>query len=190
MSKIYTRTGDKGSTSLFTGQRIPKYDPFIEALGTVDEANCALGLALSHLPQSPLLQSTRQQLEDIQHTLFDIGAAVATPRSCHEDRKLEKTRFNRETITALEQGIDAMEAELPSLHTFILPGGHPAGAALHQARAIVRRAERLVVPLYERQDVVETVLKYLNRLSDFLFVAARFVNHQLQIPETQWQPHR
>ena len=190
MTKIYTRTGDKGSTSLFTGQRIPKYDPTIEALGTVDEANSALGQALSQLPHSPLLQSTRQELEGIQHALFDIGAALATPRSCHEERKLEKTRFNAETITMLEHGIDAMEAELPPLHAFILPGGHPAGATLHQARAIVRRAERLVVPLYERRDVTEAVLTYLNRLSDFLFVAARFVNHQLQIPETQWQPHK
>ncbi len=186
--KIYTRTGDKGTTSLFSGERVPKDNPFIEAVGTVDEGNSALGLALSMLPKEEQFQSTLEQLEMIQHTLFDVGAALATPRTCHQNQKLEKTRFDNEAIELLEKWIDAMDAQLPILKTFILPGGHPAGAALHLSRSIIRRAERLVIPLYEQADVTQSVLVYLNRLSDYLFMASRFVNHQLQVPETQWQP--
>ena len=188
--KIYTRTGDKGTTSLFSGQRVAKNDLFIEAVGTVDEANSALGLALSFIPKQLLLQETREQLEIIQHALFDVGAALATPRSCQETKKLEKTRFDHEAITLLEKWIDKMDAELAPLKNFILPGGHPAGAALHLARSIVRRAERDVIPLYEKADVTQEVLVYLNRLSDYLFMLSRFVNHELQAPETAWQPHK
>lgn len=188
--KIYTRTGDKGTTSLFSGQRVPKDNSFIEALGTVDEGNSALGLALSFIPKEPSFAQIREQLETIQHALFDVGAALATPRSCHLDQKLEKTRFDEEAINLLENWIDHMEGQLPSLQTFILPGGHPAGAALHLSRSIMRRAERLVIPLYEQADVTQAVLVYLNRLSDYLFVVSRFVNHQLHVPETSWQPHK
>lgn len=188
--KIYTRTGDKGTTSLFSGQRVPKDNSFIEALGTVDEGNSALGLALSFIPKEPSFNQLREQLETIQHALFDVGAALATPRSCHIDQKLEKTRFDEEAIDLLENWIDHMESQLPSLQTFILPGGHPAGAALHLSRSIMRRAERLVIPLYEQADVTQAVLVYLNRLSDYLFVVSRFVNHQLHAPETPWQPHK
>ncbi len=188
--KIYTRTGDKGTTSLFSGQRVHKNDPFIDALGTVDEGNSALGLALSFLPKEPFYQETRDQLEIIQHALFDVGAALATPRSCHQNQKLEKTRFDHEAIDLLEKWIDEMEGQLPALNTFILPGGHPAGAALHLSRSIIRRAERYVVPLYEQEDVVQDVLIYLNRLSDYLFVVSRFINHHLKAPETLWQSHK
>jgi cob(I)alamin adenosyltransferase len=188
--KIYTRTGDKGMTSLFSGERVFKSNPFIEAVGTVDEGNSAIGLALSFLPKEEQFSTTRNQLEMIQHALFDVGAALATPRTCEQSQKLEKTRFGDEAIALLEKWIDEMDAALPILKTFILPGGHPAGAALHLSRSIIRRAERLVVPLYEQADVTQTVLVYLNRLSDFLFIVSRFVNHQLQVPETTWQHHK
>lgn len=188
--KIYTRTGDKGTTSLFSQQRVSKDHPLIQAIGTVDEGNSALGFALSFLPQEERFQQIREQIEIIQHALFDVGAALATPRSCHENKKLEKTRFDPESIAVLEQWIDTMEDQLPPLKTFILPGGHPVGAALHLSRTIIRRAERLVLPLYEQADVAQAVLVYLNRLSDYLFVLSRFVNHQLKMIETPWQPHK
>lgn len=188
--KIYTRTGDKGTTSLFSGERVLKNNPFIEAIGAVDEGNSAIGLALSFLPKEEQFKTTRNQLELIQHALFDVGAALATPRTCEQSQKLEKTSFGNEAIAFLEKWIDAMDEELPVLKTFILPGGHPAGAGLHLSRSIIRRAERLVVPLYEQADVTQAVLVYLNRLSDFLFMASRFVNHQLQVPETKWQHHK
>lgn len=188
--KIYTKTGDKGETSLFTGQRVPKTDPFIEALGTVDECNSALGTALSFLPQNPEMDDTRQQLETIQHALFDVGAALATPRTRANTSKLEKTRFDHQEIEQLEKWIDKMEAELPPLKAFILPGGHSAGAALHLARSICRRSERRVLPLYRDEDVSDTVLIYLNRLSDYLFSVSRYVNFLMKCPETKWMPHK
>lgn len=190
MTKIYTRTGDKGTTSLFSGERVPKDHLFIEALGSVDEANSAIGLALSLLPKEARLTSLMEQLETIQHALFDVGAAVATPRSSSDEKKLVKTRFDHDAIDGLERWIDAMDLQLPALKTFILPGGHPAGAALHLSRCIIRRAERLVLKLYSQADVTENVLIYLNRLSDYLFMAARYVNHLLEVPETKWQPHK
>lgn len=186
--KIYTKTGDKGETSLFTGQRVPKTDPFIEALGTVDECNSALGTALAFLPQTVEMTAIRQQLETVQHALFDVGAALATPRTKALDSKLKKTRFDEEEIEQLEKWIDKMESELPPLKEFILPGGHPAGAVLHLARSICRRSERCVIPLNE--DVSDTVLIYLNRLSDYLFSVSRYVNFLVKCPETKWMPHK
>lgn len=189
--KIYTRTGDQGMTSLFTGVRVHKNDSFIEALGAVDEGNSAIGAALSFFPKNvPLLQPIHHQLELIQHALFDVGAALATPRTSEVDSKLEKTRFGHEAIDKLEKWIDEMDKELPPLKNFILPSGHSAGALLHLARSLIRRAERQVVPLFEQHDVSPEVLVYLNRLSDYLFMASRFVNHALQVPETKWQPHK
>src|SRR5262249_44233137 len=134
-SKIYTRTGDKGTTSLFSGQRVSKDHPFIEALGSVDEGNSALGLAFACLPNESGFAHMKEQLEMIQHAVFDLGAALATPRTCHETKKLEKTRFDHEAIEILEKWIDAMDEQLPPLKTFILPGGHLAAAALHLARS-------------------------------------------------------
>lgn len=188
--KIYTRTGDKGTTSLFSGVRVNKDDPFIEALGTVDEGNSSIGLAISLMPPNSILQETKIHLELIQHALFDVGAALATPLSCNQTKKLEKTRFDNEAIDLLEKWIDDMEGKLPPLHTFILPGGHPSGAALHLSRSFIRRAERCVIPLYEQADVSQAVLVYLNRLSDYLFVVSRYINHFLQVPETKWEPHK
>jgi cob(I)alamin adenosyltransferase len=187
--KIYTRTGDKGTTSLFTGTRVHKNHPFIQALGSIDEGNSAIGVALSFLPHDPSYQETRNQLETIQHTLFDLGAAVATPRTSGSEKKLEKTRFGHEGIDLLEKWIDQMDERLPPLTTFILPGGHPSGAFLHLSRTVIRNAERFVIPLYEQSDVEEDVLIYLNRLSDYLFIASRYVNHLSNISETPWHPH-
>lgn len=188
--KVYTRTGDKGETSLFTGQRIPKDDPFIEAIGTVDECNCSIGVAIAALEKSAKFQAVKEQLEHVQHALFDVGAALATPRNSAEKSKLDKTRFDISSTQLLESWIDAMDTQLPELHAFILPGGSLAGASLHLARSICRRAERLVVPLNKRTDVCDGVLVYLNRLSDYLFVLSRYVNHLAGCPETSWQPHK
>lgn len=188
--KIYTRTGDKGTTSLFTGERVKKNDRFIEALGAVDECNSTLGTALSFIPKEGVFQTSIDQLEIIQHALFDLGAALATPRNTASDQKIQKTRFDEEGTLLLEKWIDEMETHLPPLHTFILPGGHPAGAFLHLSRSLTRRAERTIIALNEEGDVSDPVLTYLNRLSDYLFVASRFLNHKLNVPETCWQPHK
>lgn len=188
--KIYTRTGDKGKTSLFTGERISKSDPVIVAIGAVDECNSSIGVAVSLLGTDPQFNAVRSQLETIQHALFDVGAALATPRTRASSTKIDKTRFDSESTTLLENWIDAMEENLPPLHTFILPGGHPCGAVLHLARSTCRRAEQHVVPLNEQLEVSDPVLTYLNRLSDYLFVVSRYVNHLTKTPETSWQPHK
>lgn len=188
MLKIYTRLGDKGTTSLYTGERIAKNESLIEAVGSVDECNSALGVAIASLP--PECVSVKEQLVRIQHTLFDVGAAIATPRTRASQVKLEKTRFDADGTYLLEQWIDSMEQELSPLRTFILPGGHPAGAALHLARSLCRRAERVLVPLIQKAEVSESVFVYLNRLSDYLFVVSRYVNKLLNCPETPWEPHK
>ena len=188
--KIYTKSGDKGETSLYTGQRIQKSDPLIDAIGTVDECNSAIGLSISLLPNDNTYASCREQLENIQHALFDIGAALATPRTRAAPNKIERTRFDHHATELLEKWIDAMETELPPLKTFILPGGHPAGAASHVARSICRRAERLVVPVNMHADVSDHVLAYVNRLSDYLFVMSRFINHKANSPETLWEHNK
>ena len=168
--KIYTRTGDLGETSLFGGARVSKNDPRIDAYGTVDELNALIGVARASWSESPI----DSQLADIQSDLFDLGAHLAAPGS---------TRFLGvpELRTAeLERLIDAMEADLEPLKSFILPGGSLPAAHLHVARTVCRRAERLLVALDE--DVV-----YLNRLSDYLFVAARLANRQQGVEDIAWQ---
>ncbi len=188
--KIYTRTGDKGKTSLFTGQRVSKDNPFVASLGTVDECNCAIGAALSQLPLEAKYAPYREQLEIIQHALFDLGAALATPLTTAEKSKLQKTRFDKEEVELLEKWMDQIEEQLEPLKTFILPGGHPAGAMLHLARSICRRAERLIIPIYQNEEVPEAILIYLNRLSDYLFMVSRMVNHLTGVPETLWEHHK
>lgn len=188
--KIYTRSGDEGETSLFSGQRVSKNDSFIEALGTVDEVNSAIGIALSFMQEDSSLKDLRDQLEIIQHTLFDLGASLATPRTRASTTKIERTRFDNDGTELLEKWIDEMEEKLPELHTFILPGGHSAGAFLHLARSICRRAERIVIPISKNPDVSKNVIMYLNRLSDYLFVASRYVNYLCQKLELQWIPHK
>lgn len=189
MVRIYTRSGDKGETSLFSGERVPKNDPLIEALGSIDECNSAIGVGIAHLPPDKKFSQTKEQLITIQHALFDLGAAIATPRTRAERDKIDKTRFDEEEISLLEQWIDEMDAGLPKLNHFILPGGHPCGAMLHLARSLCRRAERLVIPLKQNEDVSDKIICYLNRLSDYLFIASRWVNHLTDIPETRWEQH-
>lgn len=187
--KIYTRTGDKGKTTLFNGQKVSKSCVNIEGIGAVDECNSAIGCAIAQLPETPIFASHREQLTLIQHALFDLGAALATPRTASNEEKISKTRFDHHGTETLEAWIDAMEQDLPPLKTFILPGGHPAGAFLHLARSLSRRAERAVLPCFESSDVSGDVLVYLNRLSDYLFVASRRVNHLAEVPETAWIHH-
>jgi cob(I)alamin adenosyltransferase len=170
--KIYTRTGDRGETSLFGGARVPKNDPRIDAYGTIDELNSCLGVVLAVEPDAQLLA--------VQRDLFEIGAHLASPGTSRF-AGVETSR-----IEELERGIDAMEAELAPLKTFILPGGTPAAAQLHVARTVCRRAERLVVALHDDDPATESSIAYLNRLSDYLFVAARHANHKRGVEDVPW----
>ncbi|MFS0862722.1 cob(I)yrinic acid a,c-diamide adenosyltransferase [Fredinandcohnia sp. 179-A 10B2 NHS] len=176
--KIYTKTGDKGTTSLVYGQRVSKNDLRVEAYGTCDEANSMIGLAVSHLHMVSFEGKVEvgDIFKKIQTTLFHVGAELATPAG-----KEVKWKVSEEDITLLEQTIDKWDEKLPALTNFVLPGGSQAGSALHVARTIVRRAERRAVAIGE--DVNPLVNSYLNRLSDFLFVAARYVNLQLGLSE-------
>jgi cob(I)alamin adenosyltransferase len=176
--KIYTKTGDKGTTSLIYGTRVSKTDARVEAYGTCDETNSMIGLALSYLHGEYFtgkedLQST---FHKIQTVLFHVGAELATPAG-----KEVKWTLDQKDIDDLEKTIDAWDSALPQLTNFILPGGHQAGAALHVARTVARRAERHAVEI--GNEVNPLVLSYLNRLSDFLFVAARYVNMHLGAKE-------
>jgi cob(I)alamin adenosyltransferase len=176
--KIYTKTGDKGTTSLVYGQRVSKADKRVEAYGTCDEANSMIGLALSYLNNEsfPGKENILEVFHKIQTALFHVGAELATPSG-----KNVKWKLTEKDIAELETAIDVWDASLPPLTNFVLPGGHPAGAAFHAARTIVRRAERCAVTLEESAGPL--VLAYLNRLSDMLFVAARLVNKELGRPE-------
>ncbi|MFN3285950.1 MAG: cob(I)yrinic acid a,c-diamide adenosyltransferase [bacterium] len=181
--KIYTRTGDSGQTGLFGGERVSKADPRVEAYGAVDELNSLLGLVRAKLAAGAL----SELLADVQGRLFDVGAELATPRV--EDPKLAARvpRISASSVQALEGWIDRLEADLPPLRSFVLPGGSEAGALLHVARAVCRRAERRVVALAERAAVNPEILRYLNRLGDLLFVAARWVNLAAGTPEAPWR---
>jgi cob(I)alamin adenosyltransferase len=170
--KIYTRTGDSGETSLFGGSRVAKNDPRIEAYGTIDELNSTIGVARASWPSSPI----DKQLDAIQSDLFDIGAHLAAPGN---DRF---AGVKPRRIEELERAIDAMESDLQPLTTFIIPGGSLAAAQLHVARTVCRRAERRVVAL----EGTATTVAYLNRLSDYLFVAARYANRSHGVPDTPW----
>jgi cob(I)alamin adenosyltransferase len=178
LDKIYTRGGDKGKTSLAMGQRYKKCDDEIQALGDVDELNCQIGIVLSLMNKDdPLTQA----LTAVQNTLFDIGAQIAM-KGC------DYPPLKQSLIDNLEKKLDEINAKIPSLTEFILPGGHPISAQCHLARAICRRAERQLVQLSLSDDTFGQPLKYLNRLSDYLFVAARYLNSLNQHPETLWQP--
>lgn len=188
--KIYTKTGDKGETSLYSGQRVSKNDPFIKAVGNVDECNCFIGTALSFLGTEKKWQPIKDQLFHIQHALFDLGASLSTPLTKSTSQKISRTRFDQDETEKLEVWIDEMESDLPKLTTFILPGGSSAGSFLHLARSVCRRAERSVVQLKKEGEISENVLIYLNRLSDYLFVLSRYVNHISNNPEIKWEPHK
>ena len=177
LNSIYTRTGDDGDTGLVGGARVKKYDLRVEAYGTVDEANAAIGMArLYVLPAHDVM------LNRIQHDLFDLGADLATPG--HSDKDLRITSVQ---VLRLEQEIDAVNAALSPLTSFVLPGGTPASAALHLARTIVRRAERIVCHLSDSDDMNVVAIHYINRLSDFLFVLARAENAN-GAKDVLWQP--
>jgi len=178
--KIYTKQGDDGKTALFGSGRVPKYNPRIEACGTIDEINSFLGLALA----SPHSDWAADIVNRIQNQLFVLGADVATP----DDARQQINRIGPEEIAWLEETIDRTEEELAPLTHFILPGGCPAGAALHLARSVCRRAERGIVRSMETESISEQVLIYLNRLSDLLFVLARHENRKAGTKETIWSP--
>lgn len=178
--KIYTKTGDEGQTSLYGGARLPKDSLRIEAYGTVDELNAHLGVVRT----LPLPPDVPPLLERIQSELFVLGADLATPPGVSADRV---RRVGDAEIGRLEQDIDQFDAGLPALSSFILPSGAPAGAQLHVARTVCRRAERRVVRLVREESLDLSPVVYLNRLADLLFVLARHVNRALAAPETPWR---
>lgn len=180
--KIYTKTGDKGETGLFGGGRVSKSHPRVDAYGDIDELNAVLGLARS-IEMMPRIDEV---LVPVQRDLFSIGALLATPNRDKVRQQLEKARIDDARVAELERAIDDGEAELEPLTAFILPGGTPKSAALHVARTVCRRAERKVISLGSEVDVPPIVVRYLNRLSDLLFVLARVANRRAGAPEVTW----
>lgn len=187
ITRVYTRTGDRGTTRLVGGRERPKDDIRIEAYGTVDELNAVLGLARTFNDRSPAAEAARlgSMLRDIQNDLFDVGAELAT----HPSDRWEGMRVvGDDDVGRLEGWIDALNEELPPLKEFILPGGGPVGAFLHQARTVCRRAERrLVTLLHTEPETGEGTLRYLNRLSDLLFVMSRWAAKALGEQEYLWR---
>ncbi len=183
LNRIYTRTGDTGTTGLASGERRKKHDLRVEAYGTVDETNACVGLARLHTEGE-----VDAMLSRIQNELFDLGADLATPET-EKPLPYEPLRILDAQVERLEREIDRLNEELSPLRSFVLPGGSPAAAALHLSRTVCRRAERLVVALAEKpgEAVSPSAIKYLNRLSDFLFVASRFVNDRGQ-RDVLWVP--
>lgn len=182
--RIYTRTGDDGTTSLFGGERVRKGNPRIDAYGTVDETNSVVGLARAHLSGESGADRLDPVLADVQEELFVVGADLATP----VDAKPLVPRITAEHVEQVEERIDAFDADLKPLKKFVLPGGAPAGATLHSARTICRRAERLVVQASASTPINEKTKVYLNRLSDLLFVLARWANKKAGMREDTWTP--
>ncbi len=181
--KIYTKTGDRGDTGLFGGGRVGKDHPRVEAYGDVDELNAALGLARA----IEMMPRVDEVLVPIQRDLFAIGALLATPEHDKMRQQLTKARIDEERITQLERAIDDGEAELEPLRAFIVPGGTAKSAALHVARTVCRRAERRVIALtHDGVELPPVVIKYLNRLSDLLFVLARVANRRAGAAEVTW----
>jgi cob(I)alamin adenosyltransferase len=178
--KIYTKTGDKGLTSLIGGTRVPKSSLRIECYGTVDELNSYIGL----VRDQDVNAARRPLLKEIQDRLFTIGSALAADP---EKSKMKLPDLHEADVTLLEDEMDRLNLDLPELRAFILPGGHPAVSHAHVARCVCRRAERLVIHLGEDSFVAELVAVYLNRLSDFLFVLSRAMAHELGVEEVTWQ---
>lgn len=178
--KIYTRTGDAGSTALFGGERVSKTSSRVSAYGSVDEANAHLGVARTQLDAVDL----DRLLGDLQKDLFDVGADLATPETASVREALRA--IGEADVTRLERWIDRLDGELAPLKRFVLPGGDPAAATLHVARAVVRRAERDVIAVADAEPVNLHAAVYLNRLSDLLFVLARVVNARHGVAEAKW----
>jgi cob(I)alamin adenosyltransferase len=179
---LYTRKGDDGSTALSTGTRVPKDSIRVDAYGEVDELNAQIGVALS----SGVCPRLEAELSAIQNRLFDLGADLATPAS--DNPPFEVPRLQASHVTALEKLIDELNERVGPLEEFILPGGSPGSAAIHLARTVCRRAERRVITLQRDGDVGEQVVAYVNRLSDALFVMARFENLERGVDEPLWRP--
>jgi len=180
--RIYTKTGDKGETALFGGRRVPKSHLRVDAYGTVDELNSFIGLLCDSLEN----QEIKNLLQQVQHRLFTIGAHLASDPA----KSLAPPDMESGDIQALEQAMDDMDEHLPDLKNFILPGGHPAASLCHICRTVCRRAERLVVALHLSDPVDERVLQYLNRLSDYFFVLARYLVHDAGAAEIVWNPRK
>lgn len=178
--KVYTKTGDKGTTALFGGARVSKSHDRINAYGTIDELNSYIGL----VRDQEVNQKRKTVLVEVQDRLFTIGSILATEPG---NSKVKIPRLINEDIELLEKEIDKMEEELPPMKSFILPGGHTAVSFCHVTRCICRRAERLVVALNDHEPVDEKVIQYLNRLSDYLFVLARKMSKELDAEETPWK---
>jgi len=182
-SQLYTRTGDRGETGLFGGRRVPKDHPRVVAYGTIDELNSALGVAVSFIRQRALVAT----VQSIQNELFDLGAELASERPVRRTAKQAAVfQLGPQHVRRLEQLIDAYDAKVPPLRTFILPGGGQAASFLHLARTICRRAEREAVALARTQRLNEQILVYLNRLCDLLFVLARYANRAARKREITW----
>ena len=182
MPKIYTRTGDRGETSLYGGDRVTKDDSRVTAYGSVDELNALLGVAMATEPQD----FERELLQGVQRDLFKIGSRLASPSPEKVARALHKAVIPPERITDLESAIDRAEVELEPIKQFVLPGGTLRAAHIHVARTVCRRAERHVVRLNRQDSVPEEILQYLNRLSDLLFVLARVANHRGGVADVTW----
>jgi cob(I)alamin adenosyltransferase len=188
LNRIYTRTGDAGETALGTGERVSKAHLRIQAYGTVDETNATLGIIRLHTA-TPDMQTLDQMLARIQNELFDLGADLCVPET-GKDLGYEPLRILPKQYERIETEIDTLNAELSPLRSFVLPGGHPAAAHLHLARTVCRRAERLVVELaaHQGEHVSEGAIAYINRLSDFFFVASRWANAKSAWGDVLWVP--
>lgn len=188
--KVYTKTGDKGTTALFGGTRVPKHHIRIESYGTVDELNSYIGL-IRDQDINPLYKNI---LIEIQDRLFTVGAILATPPEKeilkNGQQRLNINRISDEDVTLLENEIDNMDQALPPMTHFVLPGGHTTVSYCHITRCVCRRAERLATQLHEIEVIDEMVLTYLNRLSDYLFVLARKLSHDLHADEVKWIPRK
>ena len=182
-SKIYTKTGDKGTTSLLGGTKVPKNDIRIETYGTVDELNSWIGLIIDLIN----IEELTKELREIQDRLFTIGSSLAT--DAEKEPKMKLPGLKESDIEFLEKRIDEMTSEIPPMKSFILPGGHVTVSNIHITRCVCRRAERLCVNMLQHDLFIdEKVIKYLNRLSDYLFTLARFLSYKLHAPEIAWKP--
>jgi cob(I)alamin adenosyltransferase len=181
--KIYTKTGDKGSTSLIGGTKVSKAHIRIETYGNIDELNSWIGLVADQISH----KNSRKTLKEIQDRLFTIGSALACDP--HKETKMKIPDLQESDVELLEKEIDKMNEKMPLMKSFILPGGHVAVSSAHVARCVCRRSERLCVSLQEQNMFIDPlIIKYLNRLSDYLFVLARFIGHRLKVKEIPWKP--